>query len=64
MGFWQPVSTLKDFITQNPPVVTFFICLLSLALSFIGFSLYGQTHTLANPDIAQVGTAETSAHMS
>ncbi|KAM3867532.1 transmembrane protein 248 [Diretmus argenteus] len=50
MGFWQPVNNLRDYVSQNPPVVTFFLCLLALALSFICLSSYVHTHTLPNPD--------------
>ncbi|XP_042344293.1 insulin-like growth factor-binding protein 3 receptor [Plectropomus leopardus] len=50
MGFWQPVTNLKDYISQNPPAFTFFLCLLTLATTLIGLSSYGYTHTLPNPD--------------
>ncbi|XP_040897320.1 transmembrane protein 248 [Toxotes jaculatrix] len=50
MGFWHPVSNLRDYVAQNPPGVTFFLCLLSLAISFICLSSYSYTHTLPNPD--------------
>ncbi|XP_070760953.1 transmembrane protein 248 [Enoplosus armatus] len=50
MGFWQPVTNLRDYVSQNPPGVTFFLCLLSLAISFICLSSYIYTHTLPNPD--------------
>ncbi|XP_051278827.1 transmembrane protein 248 [Dicentrarchus labrax] len=50
MGLWQPVTNLRDYVSQNPPAVTFFLCLLILAVSFIGLSSYSYTHTLPNPD--------------
>lgn len=50
MGFWQPVTNLKDYVSQNPPGATFFLCLLTLALSFICLSSYSATHSLPNPD--------------
>ncbi|XP_071755875.1 transmembrane protein 248 [Centroberyx gerrardi] len=53
MGFWQPVTNLRDYVSQNPPGVTFFLCLLTLALSFICLSAYSHTHTLPNPDTAK-----------
>lgn len=57
MGFWQPVTNLKDYVSQkNPPAVTFFLCLLTLAISFIYLSFYSQAHTLPNPDIEKVNT--------
>lgn len=56
MGFWQPVTNLRDYVSQNPPGVTFFLCLLTLAVSFICLSSYSYTHTLPNPDIEKVRT--------
>ncbi|XP_047447497.1 transmembrane protein 248 [Mugil cephalus] len=53
MGFLQPVTNLRDYISQNPPLVTFFLCLLTLAISFICLSSYSYTHTLPNPDTAK-----------
>ncbi|XP_076006971.1 transmembrane protein 248 [Genypterus blacodes] len=53
MGFWQPVTNLRDYVSQNPPGTTFFLCLLTLAVSFICLSSYSYTHTLPNPDIAK-----------
>lgn len=53
MGFWQPVTNLRDYASQNPPGVTFFLCLLTLAISFICLSSYSYTHTLPNPDTAK-----------
>lgn len=50
MGFWQPVTNLKDYVSQNPPGATFFLCLLTLAISFVCLSFYSSTHTLPNPD--------------
>uniref|UniRef100_A0A3Q1FNR5 Transmembrane protein 248-like n=1 Tax=Acanthochromis polyacanthus TaxID=80966 RepID=A0A3Q1FNR5_9TELE len=50
MGFWQPVTNLRDCVSQNPPGTTFFLCLLTLALSFICLASYSSTHTLPNPD--------------
>ncbi|KAM6945126.1 insulin-like growth factor-binding protein 3 receptor [Lycodopsis pacificus] len=52
MGFWQPVTNLRDYVSQNPPGVTFFLCLLTLAISFICLSSYSYTHALPNPDAA------------
>lgn len=53
MAFWQPVTNLRDYISQNPPGLTFFLCLLTLAISLICLSSYSHTHTLPNPDIAK-----------
>ncbi|XP_067376597.1 transmembrane protein 248 [Channa argus] len=50
MGIWQPVTNLKDYVSQNPPGVTFFLCLLTLSISFICLSSYGYTYILPNPD--------------
>lgn len=50
MVFWQPITNLKEYVVSKPPGVTFFFCLLVLALSFICLSVYSFTHTLPNPD--------------
>ncbi|XP_041856630.1 transmembrane protein 248 [Melanotaenia boesemani] len=51
MGFWQPVSNLREYVSHNPPGATFFLCLLSLAISFICLNIYSSTHILPNPDV-------------
>lgn len=56
MGFWQPLTNLRDYVSQNPPGVTFFLCLLSLAISFIFLGSYSYTHILPNPDTTKVRT--------
>ncbi|XP_041793485.1 transmembrane protein 248 isoform X2 [Chelmon rostratus] len=53
MGFSHPVTNLREYASQNPPGVTFFLCLLTLAISFICLSSYNSTHTLSNPDTAK-----------
>lgn len=53
MVFWQPITNLREYVTSKPPGVTFFICLLVLALSFICLSVYSNTHTLPNPDVVK-----------
>ncbi|XP_072243085.1 transmembrane protein 248 [Leuresthes tenuis] len=53
MGVWQPVSNLRDYVSHNPPWATFFVCLLSLAISFICLGFYSNAHTLPNPDMAK-----------
>uniref|UniRef100_UPI0037E8EFE9 transmembrane protein 248 n=1 Tax=Semicossyphus pulcher TaxID=241346 RepID=UPI0037E8EFE9 len=50
MAFWQPLTNLKDYVSQNPPGVTFFLCLLTLAITFICLSSYSYSHTVPNPD--------------
>lgn len=50
MGCWHPLSNLKEYISHNPPVATFFLCLLTLAVSFISLSSYSSTYTVPNPD--------------
>ncbi|KAM8886205.1 transmembrane protein 248 [Spinachia spinachia] len=52
MGLWQPVTNLRDYVSHNPPGVTFFLCLWTVAVSFICLSSYSYTHTLPNPDTA------------
>lgn len=51
MGFLQPVTNLREYVSQDPPWVTFFLCLLTLSISFICLGSYSDTHTLPNPDI-------------
>ena len=58
----QPGVNLRDYVSLHPPEVTFFLCLLSLAVSLLCLRFYGQTHTLPNPDIATVNTMETDHH--
>ncbi|XP_038145927.1 transmembrane protein 248 [Cyprinodon tularosa] len=53
MRCWQRGSSLKEYASHNPPVATFFLCLLTLAFSFIVISSYSYSHTLPNPDIAK-----------
>ncbi|XP_034547226.1 transmembrane protein 248 [Notolabrus celidotus] len=50
MGFWQPINNFRDYVSQNPPGVTFFLCLLTLAVTFICLSSYSYNHTVPNPD--------------
>ncbi|KAM9810845.1 transmembrane protein 248 [Neosynchiropus ocellatus] len=51
MAFWQPIHNLKAYVAQNPPPVTFFLCLLTMSVSFISLGSYSETHTLPNPDV-------------
>lgn len=53
MVFWQPITNLREYVTSKPPGVTFFFCLLVLALSFICLSVYSSTHILPNPDVVK-----------
>ncbi|XP_054905015.1 transmembrane protein 248 [Poeciliopsis prolifica] len=46
-------SNLREYVSHNPPGVTFFLCLLILAISFIVISSYSYSHSLPNPDIEQ-----------
>ncbi|XP_061841790.1 transmembrane protein 248 isoform X2 [Nerophis lumbriciformis] len=50
MAFWHLVSNLREYVSQNPPAVTFCVCILTLAMSFISLGSYINTHTLSNPD--------------
>ncbi|KAK6313238.1 hypothetical protein J4Q44_G00165850 [Coregonus suidteri] len=50
MGSRQPVANLRDYVSQHPPGVTFFLCMLTLALTFLSIGLYTHTHRLPNPD--------------
>lgn len=53
MVFWQALTNLREYVTNKPPGVTFFFCLLALALSFICLSVYSHTYTLPNPDVVK-----------
>ncbi|XP_029960717.1 transmembrane protein 248 [Salarias fasciatus] len=53
MGLWQPVTNLRDYVSHNPPAFTFFLGLLTLAMSFICLGSYSHTHTLPNPDTSK-----------
>lgn len=53
MVFWQPLTSLREYVCNKPPGVTFFFCLLTLALSFICLSVYDYTHSLPNPDVVK-----------
>ncbi|KAM4746200.1 insulin-like growth factor-binding protein 3 receptor [Anableps anableps] len=53
MSCWQRGSNLREYVFHNPPETTFFLCLLTLAFSFIILSSYSYSHMLPNPDIEQ-----------
>nr|XP_015221893.1 PREDICTED: transmembrane protein 248-like isoform X2 [Lepisosteus oculatus] len=53
MVAWQPFGNLRRCMEDQPPVVIFFLCLLSLAVTFIGFGAYARSHEVKNPDIVQ-----------
>ncbi|XP_028314165.1 transmembrane protein 248 [Gouania willdenowi] len=53
MGFWNPVANLREYIFNNPPGTTFFLCMLTLAITFISLSSYSRIHALPNPDTAK-----------
>ncbi|KAJ8414053.1 hypothetical protein AAFF_G00066510 [Aldrovandia affinis] len=52
MGMWQPLGNLRSYLEHHPPTIIFFLCLLSLAATFIGFGEYSKAHDVMNPDIA------------
>ncbi|CAB1319895.1 unnamed protein product, partial [Coregonus sp. 'balchen'] len=41
MGSRQPVANLRDYVSQHPPGVTFFLCVLTLALTFLSIGANG-----------------------
>ncbi|KAJ7314064.1 hypothetical protein JRQ81_005986 [Phrynocephalus forsythii] len=45
------LGSLRVCLQRHPPLVTFFFCLLSLAVACVGFSAYIQSHEVQNPDI-------------
>ncbi|XP_074526641.1 transmembrane protein 248 [Halichoeres trimaculatus] len=50
MGFWQPFTNFRDYVSQNPPGVTFFLCLLTMAVSLLCLSSYNYKYDVPNPD--------------
>ncbi|XP_008115339.2 insulin-like growth factor-binding protein 3 receptor isoform X2 [Anolis carolinensis] len=47
------LGSLRVCLERHPPLVTFFFCLLSLAVAFIGFAAYIQSHEVQNPDVKE-----------
>ncbi|KAH0626403.1 hypothetical protein JD844_001364 [Phrynosoma platyrhinos] len=47
------LGSLRVCLERHPPLVTFFFCLLSLAVASIGFSAYIQSHEVQNPDVKE-----------
>ncbi|XP_064153783.1 transmembrane protein 248 isoform X2 [Anguilla rostrata] len=53
MGMWQPFGNLRSYLERHPPTIIFFMCLISLAITFLSFGLYVKAHYVRNPDITQ-----------
>lgn len=53
MRMWLSLGNFRNYLELNAPVVIFFMCLLSLAVSFISFGVYCKVHSVRNPDITQ-----------
>ncbi|XP_039186368.1 insulin-like growth factor-binding protein 3 receptor isoform X2 [Crotalus tigris] len=47
------LASLRICLERHPPLVSFFFCLLSLAVAFVGFALYIQSHDIHNPDVKE-----------
>lgn len=45
--------SLRVCLERHPPLVTFFFCLLSLAVAFGSFAAYLQLHDVPNPDVKE-----------
>ncbi|XP_060111734.1 insulin-like growth factor-binding protein 3 receptor isoform X2 [Heteronotia binoei] len=45
--------SLRICLERHPPLVTFFFCLLSLAVVFGSFAAYLQSHDVPNPDVKE-----------
>ncbi|XP_015275010.1 PREDICTED: insulin-like growth factor-binding protein 3 receptor [Gekko japonicus] len=45
--------SLRICLERHPPLVTFFFCLLSLAVAFGSFAAYLQSHDVPNPDVKE-----------
>lgn len=48
------LASLRICLERHPPLVSFFFCLLSLAIAFVGFAVYIQSHDVQNPDVKEV----------
>ncbi|KAJ0019371.1 hypothetical protein NQD34_006940 [Periophthalmus magnuspinnatus] len=53
MILWQPITNLRNYVANKPPGVTFFLCLISLAVSFLFLGVYSYNHILPNPDVVK-----------
>ncbi|KAM6451235.1 insulin-like growth factor-binding protein 3 receptor [Liasis olivaceus] len=47
------LASLRICLERHPPLVSFFFCLLSLAVAFVGFAAYIQSHDIHNPDVKE-----------
>ncbi|XP_066487503.1 insulin-like growth factor-binding protein 3 receptor isoform X2 [Tiliqua scincoides] len=47
------LASLRICLERHPPLVSFFFCLLSLAIAFVGFAVYIQSHDVQNPDVKE-----------
>ncbi|XP_062993921.1 insulin-like growth factor-binding protein 3 receptor isoform X2 [Elgaria multicarinata webbii] len=47
------LGSLRVCLERHPPLVSFFFCLLSLAVAFLGFAVYIQSHDVQNPDVEE-----------
>ncbi|XP_054848221.1 insulin-like growth factor-binding protein 3 receptor [Eublepharis macularius] len=47
------LGSLRVCLERHPPLVTFFFCLLSLAVAFASFAVYIQSHDVRNPDVKE-----------
>ncbi|XP_043924184.1 transmembrane protein 248-like isoform X2 [Protopterus annectens] len=48
-----PVENVQNCLTHRPPLVVFFLCLLTIASAFIAFAVYVETHAVRDPDVEQ-----------
>uniref|UniRef100_H3BET4 TMEM248/TMEM219 domain-containing protein n=1 Tax=Latimeria chalumnae TaxID=7897 RepID=H3BET4_LATCH len=48
-----PVENVKSCLVNRPPLVVFFVCLLSLAITFFCFGVYIRSYSVKDPDVTQ-----------
>ncbi|XP_063043327.1 transmembrane protein 248 isoform X2 [Engraulis encrasicolus] len=51
MGKWTPMSNLRSYLEHHPPAVIFYLCMVVMSMTFIGFGFYTQTSRVKNPDV-------------
>ncbi|XP_048841897.1 uncharacterized protein zgc:158398 isoform X2 [Brienomyrus brachyistius] len=64
MGKWHPFQNIRTNLMNNPPVVVFFLCMVSIATAFIGFGAYTKKYEVRDPDVAQEAAGEVSTNYS
>ncbi|XP_075438183.1 transmembrane protein 248-like [Ascaphus truei] len=53
MFLCQPCGGLRSCVFQQPPLLMFFLCLVTLAVTFLSLGAYVKTHPVRNADVTQ-----------